>query len=162
MCIRDSPALQYIEGADGNRVIEIDLNKVAGGGTSTVDIVGWWADSASPTDADILNALGQTQTASLISHTDDIKADALPSTSIAMRREETSAKYTYFAYPAGFFTDKDGAPLEPTLVNTGVGNSADWVVSTTNVDGVIYRIQRSPAQNVSQQLLTCKLIQEGY
>ena len=158
----DHPAVQYIEDGDGNRVIEIDLNKVSNNSNDTVDIVGWWTDNASPTADDVLNALGQTQTASLISHTDDVKADALPTTSIAMRREENSAKYTYFAYPAGFFTDKDGAPLEPTLVNTGVGNSADWVVSTVDVDGVLYRIQRSPAQNVSQQLLTCKLIQEGY
>ena len=158
----DHPAIQYIESAEGDTVIEIDLNKVSNNSNDTVDIVGWWTDNAAPTADDILNALGQVQTASLISHTDEVKADALPTTSISMKREETSAKYTYFAYPAGFFTDKNGAPLEPTLVNTGVGNSADWVVSTVDVDGVLYRIQRSPAQNVSQQLLTCKLIQEGY
>ena len=147
---------------EGNRVVEIDLNKIINVSPDTVDIVGWWSGNASPDASDITNALGQVQSNTLMSHTDNVKSDELPDTNIAMLREETSPKYTYFAYPSGFFTDKDGAPLEPTLVNTGVGNSSDWVVSTVDVDGVTYRIQRSPAQNVSQQLLTCKLIQEGY
>lgn len=158
----DHPAVNYIEDEDGNRVVEVDLNKIINVSPDTVDIVGWWSDNASPDASDITNALGQVQSSTLISHTDNVKPDELPDTNIAMRREEASPKYTYFAYPSGFFTDKDGAPLEPTLVNTGVGNSSDWVLSTVDVDGVTYRIQRSPAQNVSQQLLTCKLIQEGY
>jgi hypothetical protein len=158
----DHPAVDYIEDASGNRAIEIDLNKVINVNPDTVDIVGWWSINASPDASDIANALGQVQSSAVISHTDNIKSDELPETNIAMKRDETSAKYTYFAYPTGFFTDKDGGSLEPTLVNTGVGNSADWVVSTVYVDGVTYRVQRSPAQNFSQQLLTCKLIQEGY
>ena len=158
----DHPAVDYIEDAEGNRAIEIDLNKVINVNPDTVDIVGWWSVNASPDAGDIANALGQVQSATLISHTDNIKSDELPDTNIAMKREEASAQYTYFAYPSGFFTNKDGAPLEPTLVNTGVGNSADWIVSTVSVDGVSYRVQRSPEQNLSQQLLTCKLIQEGH
>ncbi|MEH6451184.1 MAG: hypothetical protein V7765_21140, partial [Oleispira sp.] len=158
----DHPAVNFVEDTDGNRAIEIDLNKVINVSPDTVDIVGWWSVNASPDSSDITNALGQVQSATLISHTDNVKSDELPETNIGMRREEESAQYTYFAYPLGFFTDKDGAPLEPTLVNTGIGNSADWVVSTVNVDGIIYRVQRSPAQNLSKQLLTCKLVQEGY
>ena len=158
----EHPALSYIEDENGNRVIEIDLWKVVTPNFDTVDIIGWWSDNASPTESDILNAAAQVQTSSLISHTDDVKGNELPSTSIAMKREEASPKYTYFAYPAGFFTNEEGSALEPTLVNTGLGNSSDWVVSTVDVEGIVYRIQRSPAQNVSQQLLTCKLVQEGY
>lgn len=158
----EHPAVNYIEDEDGNRAVEVDLNKIINVSPDTVDIVGWWSGNASPDASDITNALGQVQSNTLISHTDNVKSDELPETNIAMRREETSPKYTYFAYPTGFFTDKDGTQIEPTLVNTGVGNSSDWVVSTVDVDGVTYRIQRSPAQNVSQQLLTCKLIQEGY
>ncbi len=158
----EHPALKYIEDENGNRVIEIDLWKVVTPSLDTVDVIGWWSDNASPTETDILNAAAQVQTSSLISHTDDVKSNELPSTSIAMKREEASPKYTYFAYPAGFFTNEGGSALEPTLVNTGLGNSSDWVVSTVDVEGIVYRIQRSPAQNVSQQLLTCKLVQEGY
>lgn len=158
----EHPALRYIQDADGNRVIEIDLHKVNNPSLDTVDIIGWWTVNAAITEADILNASNQVQTSDLISHTDGVKSDELPTTTIAMKREETSAQYTYFAYPAGFFTNADGVVIEPTLVNTGVGNSADWVVSTVDVEGVTYRVQRSPAQNFSQQLLTCKLIQEGY
>jgi len=158
----EHPSLRYIQDSDGNRVIEIDLHKVLNPSLDTVDVVGWWTVNATVSEADILNASNQVQSGDLISHTDGIKSDELPTTTIAMKREETSAQYTYFAYPAGFFTNADGVVIEPTLVNTGVGNSADWVVSTVDVEGVTYRVQRSPAPNFSQQLLTCKLIQEGY
>ena len=81
---------------------------------------------------------------------------------ITAKREESSAKYMYFAYPAGFFTDSTGSSLEPSIVNTGSGNSPDWVIQNLNVSGVTWRVQRSPAPNFATDMPNCKLIQEGY
>jgi hypothetical protein len=106
--------------------------------------------------------MAQVQSDTLVSHSDNIKSNELPTTVISMIREETSAKYTYFAYPEGFFTNSSGDILEPTMVNTGIGNSSDWLLTVVEVDGINYRVHRSPSLNLAGDLMTCKLVQEGY
>ncbi len=154
------PAVGYEEDDEGNRIMVIDFYKIAGDpDIDSVDIAHTWTTEEFPTKQDIKDALLFAQTDDDKTATFDVAADSLPLTTMYAKRSESSAKYLFFAYPADFFVDVNGDLLEPTVVNTGAGNSPDWVVSTVDVDGINYRVQRSPTQNFGDDLPNCKLIQ---
>lgn len=121
----------------------------------TVDIAFWWSDNAEPTADDILVAMTQEQTASVMSHTDNFATDDLQVRSMTAKRDENTFKYAYFAWPAGFFNP------EPTKIDTGFGSPSTWLSTTRVVDGVTYNILTVEIVNNSQSLDDYKLVQEG-
>ncbi len=122
---------------------------------STVDIAFWWSDNSEPDADDILNAMSQEQTATVISHTDGFSIGSLQSKTMTAKRDESSLKYAFFAWPSGFFSP------EPTLVDTGFGGPSTWIQTTRIVDGVTYNILTVEITNISTALEEYSLIQEG-
>jgi len=121
----------------------------------TVDIAFWWSDNAEPTDDDILNAMSQTQTPSVISHTDNFTREDLQNRTMTAKRDESSFKYAFFAWQSGFFSP------EPTKVDTGFGGPSTWKQTAIIVDGVTYNILTVEVKNNSTSLEDYALIQEG-
>lgn len=134
---------------------------------TTVDVAHDWNATQTITADDIANALGKVQDESTSSHTDNLGATSLPETTFKVQRPATGGKdtaafaYTFFAYPVGFFTDESGNVSEPTMVDTGSGNSPDWVITTVVLDGVSYRVMVSPERNSAPLLPSAKLVQPG-
>ena len=135
--------------------------------TATVDVAHDWNDTQEITAEDIANALGKVQSENISSHTDNLGPSSLSATTFKVQRPESEGKstspfaYTFFAFPQDFFTDEDGNLSEPTMVNTGSGNSSSWIVSTVVVDEVNYRVMVSPSRNSAPLLPSAKLVQPG-
>jgi hypothetical protein len=123
--------------------------------TETIDIAFWWTDNSEPTQGDILNAMSQTQTDNLISHTDDFFKDDIQKRSLTAKRDESSFKYAFFAWHAGFFEP------EPTKVDTGFGAPSTWVNTEVSVDGEIYKVMTVEITNNVTELEDYALVQEG-
>ena len=135
--------------------------------TNTVDVAHDWNDTQEITAEDIANALGKVQGVDVSSHTDNLGPTSLSATTFKVQRPEVDGKavspfaYSFFAFPQDFFTDEDGNLSEPTMVNTGSGNSSDWLVSTVIVDEVSYRVMVSPNRNSAPLLPSARLVQPG-
>ena len=123
--------------------------------TDKVDVAFWWSDNAAPNSSDIILALGQPQTAGLISKAVDVSSNELQSRSFTAKRGEGSFRFAYFAWPANFFVP------EPTKVYTGFGAASSWVTSNVTVSGVPYKVLTVEITNNSQSLEDYALVQEG-
>lgn len=122
---------------------------------NTIDIVFWWTSNQIPTKEDILNAYGQAQSDSLISHHDNLFEDSLKTFTFEARREENSFKYLYFAWKKGFFNP------EPNLVETDIGGNSIWLRNEVDVDGQIYITLTVEVTNNLTERRGYKLVQEG-
>ena len=122
---------------------------------NTIDIVFWWTSNQTPTKEDILNAFGQEQSDSLVSHHDNLFEDSLKTFTFTAKREENSFKYLYFAWKKGFFDP------EPTLVETDLGGNSTWLRNEVDVDGQIYITLTVEVTNNLQERKGYKLVQEG-
>jgi hypothetical protein len=151
----DHPALSYIYGANGERTIQIDLNQVTPPAYDTVDIAFWWSDSAVPLQADIINSLGQPQSALLMSKEIGVSVEELHTRSFTAKREEGSFKYAFFAWPANFFDP------EPTKVETGFGSPSSWNATDVDVSGTNYKVLTVEITNNVISLEDYGLVQEG-
>ena len=123
--------------------------------TDTIDIAFWWSDNAEPTADDILNAMSQTQTVDIISHTDDFYRDDLQKRTMTAKRDESSFKYLFFAWHKGFFN------TEPTKVDTGWGAPSTWIETEVSASGVLYKVLTVEVKNNSTLADDYALIQEG-
>ena len=123
--------------------------------TDKVDLAFWWSDNAEPNSADIILALGQPQTATLMSKVADVSSNELQSRSFTAKRSEGSFRFAYFAWPANFFVP------EPTKVDTGFGAASSWNVTDVTVSGVPYKVLTVEVKNNSQSLEDYALVQEG-
>ena len=123
--------------------------------TDTVDIVFWWTDNEEPTAEDISAALSAEQTETVRSVTADFAKGDLKNKSMTAKRDESSFKYVYFAWPANFFTP------EPTKIDTGFGGPSTWISSNVQVNGVMYLVLTVEVKNNSVDLSDYGLIQEG-
>ncbi|CAH9011617.1 hypothetical protein VP121E341_P0016 [Vibrio phage 121E34-1] len=123
--------------------------------TDTIDIAFWWSDSPKPTANDILNAMSQTQTVDVISHTDDFYRDDLQKRTMTAKRDESSFKYLFFAWHKGFFNP------EPTKVDTGWGAPSKWLEAEVSAGGVLYKVLTVEVKNNSTLTDDYALIQEG-
>jgi hypothetical protein len=123
--------------------------------TETIDIAFWWTDNSEPTQGDILNAMSQTQTDNLVSHTDNFFKDDIQKRSLTAKRDESSFKFAFFAWHAGFFEP------EPTKVDTGFGAPSTWIHTEVSVDGEIYKVMTVEITNNVTALEDYALVQEG-
>lgn len=123
--------------------------------TDTIDIAFWWSDNEEPTADDILNAMSQTQTVDVISHTDDFYRDDLQKRTMTAKRDESSFKYLFFAWHKGFFNP------EPTKVDTGWGAPSTWLETEISASGVLYKVLTVEVKNNSTLADDYALVQEG-
>ena len=123
--------------------------------TDTIDIAFWWSDNKEPTADDILNAMSQTQTVDVISHTDDFYRDDLQKRTMTAKRDESSFKYLFFAWHKGFFNP------EPTKVDTGWGAPSTWLETEISASGVLYKVLTVEVKNNSALADDYALVQEG-
>ena len=151
----DHPAISYVYGPNNERTIQIDLHQVTPPDYDTVDVAFWWSDNAVPSQSDIINSLGQPQSASLISKEVDVSAGELHTRSFTAKREEGSFKYAFFAWPSGFFDP------EPTKVETGFGSPSSWNMTDINVSGTGYKVLTVEITNNVTSLEDYGLVQEG-
>ena len=133
----------------------------------TVDVAHDWNENQEITADDIANALGKIQGDEVSTHTDNLGPKSLSSTTFKVQRPSDEGystaqfAYTFFAFPLGFFTDEDGNSSDPTMVNTGSGNSSDWITSIVELDGQKYQVMVSPNRNSAPLLPSARLVQPG-
>ena len=123
--------------------------------TSSADVAFWWSANEIPTPGDVLNALGQVQTSTIISHRDGILKGDLKSKTFTALRETSAFEYLFFAWPAGFFVP------EPTKIDTGFGSPSVWKPTLVTASGVVYNVLTVEVRNNGLDAQDYGLVQEG-
>lgn len=129
--------------------------------TGEVPVAHWWCDTSPVTVEEITEALLAAQDDTTDTRTLGLGPDSLVNTTFSLERPTNEPKYTFFAHPSDFFEDSEGNKLEPTLVNTGAGDSRDWVIASVIINETPWRTYTSPEKNLAPELHSCQLKQVG-